>query len=162
MSCFSSSSSAVSREIQNLRNEIKILATEAKRKNSNLSFQNSKLEEDMIDERLVSNFFREEYFSENKFWNEPKAPEKANWRKIETNCSYCRKDQKCFSTKNSNGDMSRWKCWKWTYFSQRKNIQYGIRTYFTSWRFCQFKVMKYNIQNFLARWRTLVQTQKTP
>ena len=57
MSCFSSSSSAVSREIQNLRNEIKILATEAKRKNSNLSFQNSKLEEDMIDERLVSKFF---------------------------------------------------------------------------------------------------------
>ena len=51
MSCFSSSSSAVSREIQNLRNEIKILATEAKRKHSNLSFQNSKLEEDMIDER---------------------------------------------------------------------------------------------------------------
>ena len=56
MSCFSSSSSAVSREIQNLRNEIKILATEAKRKHSNLSFQNSKLEEDMIDERLVSKF----------------------------------------------------------------------------------------------------------
>ena len=51
ISCFSSSSSAVSREIQNLRNEIKILATEAKRKHSNLSFQNSKLEEDMIDER---------------------------------------------------------------------------------------------------------------
>ena len=50
-SCLSTSSSAVSREIEHLRNEIKILASEAKRKQSNLSIQNSRLEDSFNHER---------------------------------------------------------------------------------------------------------------
>jgi hypothetical protein len=50
-SCLSTSSSAVSREIEHLRNEIRILASEAKRKHSNLSIENSRLEDNVHHER---------------------------------------------------------------------------------------------------------------